>query len=179
MRRSISRRSIGASVSVSKALSGFSAPSRCRRLGHQHQVLDADAVGARLVIAGLVREDHAGLERRVCRAWRCAAGPRAPTGSCRRRGRCRDRSRGRPATDAARASGSSCAPVVPSGKPRVAMAMWPLSTRVKRSRISARRLADRDRARDVGGAVLDIARRNRPGTVRRRDAAVGLASVTR
>ena len=63
-RRSISRRSIGASVSVSKALSGFSAPADRRRFHHQHQVLDADAVGAGLVIAGLVREDHAALERR-------------------------------------------------------------------------------------------------------------------
>ena len=36
-----------------------------------------------------------------------------------------------------RASGSSCAPVVPSGKTAVAMAIWPLSTRVKRSRISS------------------------------------------
>ena len=31
--------------------------------------------------------------------------------------------------------------------------MWPLSTRVKRSRISRRRLADRHRARHIGGAV--------------------------
>ena len=36
---------------------------------------------------------------------------------------------------------------------RVAMAMWPFSTRVKRSRISRGRLADRDGAGDVGGAV--------------------------
>ena len=36
-----------------------------------------------------------------------------------------------------RASVSSCAPVAPTGKRAVAMAMWPLSTRVKRSRISA------------------------------------------
>src|SRR3546814_3938988 len=30
---------------------------------HQHQRLDANAVFARLVITGLVREDHAGFER--------------------------------------------------------------------------------------------------------------------
>jgi len=41
----ISRRSIGASVSVSKALSGFSAPGTVAA-HHQHQVLDADAVAA-------------------------------------------------------------------------------------------------------------------------------------
>ena len=35
-----------------------------------------------------------------------------------------------------RASESSCAPVVPSGKRARAIAMWPFSTRVKRSRIS-------------------------------------------
>ena len=34
-----------------------------------------------------------------------------------------------------------------------ASAMWPFSTRVKRSRISGARLADRDGAGDVGGAV--------------------------
>src|SRR5204863_9070354 len=32
------------------------------RLGHQHEVLDADAVGAFLVVAGLVGDDHAGLQ---------------------------------------------------------------------------------------------------------------------
>ena len=44
-------------------------------------------------------------------------------------------------------------PRVPSGKRAVAMAMWPLSTSVKRSRISVGRRADGDGARDVGGAV--------------------------
>ena len=63
-RGSISRRSIGASVSVSNALSGFSAPATGGAFDHQHQVLDADAVGAGLVVAGLVRQDHAALERR-------------------------------------------------------------------------------------------------------------------
>ena len=61
---SISSRSIGAKVSVSK-------PSSCllRALDldrhDQHQILDADAIFAGLVIAGLVGEDHAGLERLV------------------------------------------------------------------------------------------------------------------
>ena len=36
-----------------------------------------------------------------------------------------------------RARVSSCAPVVPSGKIARAIAMWPRSTRVKRSRISS------------------------------------------
>ena len=35
------------------------------------------------------------------------------------------------------ANESSCAPVVPSGNTAVAIAIWPLSTRVKRARISA------------------------------------------
>ena len=48
---------------------------------HQDQVLDADAVFTGLVVAGLVREDHAGVRARRCRAWRCAAGPRAPRDS--------------------------------------------------------------------------------------------------
>ena len=62
-RLSISRRSIGASVSVSKAFSGFSAPAGAGACDHQHQVLDADAVGGGFVIARLVRQDHAAAER--------------------------------------------------------------------------------------------------------------------
>ncbi len=38
------------------------------RLGHDNEVLDPDAVCARLVVAGLVGEDHAGLENRVAGA---------------------------------------------------------------------------------------------------------------
>ena len=53
-RRSISRRSIGASVNVSKALSGFSAPIGSGAGDHQHQIFDADAVGGGFVVAGLV-----------------------------------------------------------------------------------------------------------------------------
>ena len=34
-------------------------------IGHRHQILDADAVGAGLVVAGLVGDDHAGRERRA------------------------------------------------------------------------------------------------------------------
>ena len=38
--------------------------------------------------------------------------------------------------------GSSCAPLVPSGNTARAIAIWPLSTRVKRSRISSVGVAD-------------------------------------
>ena len=51
--------SIGASVSVSNPSHSPSLPGDLALLD-QHQVLDADAVGAGLVVAGLVREDHAG-----------------------------------------------------------------------------------------------------------------------
>ena len=60
--RTTSRRSIGASVSVSKPIISRSPPGELLGLGHQHQVLDADAVGAFLVVAGLVGDDHAGLQ---------------------------------------------------------------------------------------------------------------------
>ena len=150
----ISRRSIGASVSVSKALSGFSAPATGGPSDHQHQVLDADAVGAGLVVAGLVREDHAALERGG-----------AELGDARRalvhRQIAADAVAGavveierRPPTANWRAKESSCAPVVPSGNTARAIAIWPLSTRVKRSRISAVGSPTADGAGDVGGAVL-------------------------
>ena len=110
-----------------------------------------------LVVAGLVGNDHAGLERRRCRSWRCAAGLRGPTGSCRRRGRCRGRSRARPATAHSAPACRAAQPLVPSGKRAVAMAIWPFSTSVKCRRMSSLGVADGDRAGDVGGAV-DILR---------------------
>ena len=130
------RRSIGASVSVSKPIIGRSPPATFGRLRHQHQVLDADAVGAFLVVAGLVGAGSCRGCSGAVPAWRCAAVPRARTGSCRRHGRCRGRSRGRAPTARWRANGSSSEPRVPSGNARVAMAIWPFSTSVKRSRIS-------------------------------------------
>ena len=60
---SISRRSIGASVSVSNAFIGFSAPAMSAA-DHQLEVLDPDAEGVGLVVAGLVGQDHAALQRR-------------------------------------------------------------------------------------------------------------------
>ena len=151
--RSAARRS-APSVSVSKALSGFSRAGDSRRLGHQDQILDADAVGAGAIIAGLVGQDHAALERRAAELGDARRALRAPRDSCRRRGRCRDRNRGRRCQRNCRANESSCAPVVPSGNTARAMAIWPLSTRVKLSPHLGARRADRDGARDVGGAVL-------------------------
>ena len=64
-------------------------------------------------------------------------------------------SKSRPARQsAARASASICAPFVPGGKTARATAMWPFSTRVKRSRMSGARPSDSDRAGDVGRAVF-------------------------
>src|SRR6185312_13246942 len=37
------------------------------RFLHRHQILDTDAVGAGLVVAGLVADDHAGLQRHGAR----------------------------------------------------------------------------------------------------------------
>ena len=51
--------SIGASVSVSKPCMAMSPPSICCRRRDQDQVLDADAVGAFLVVARLVGQHHA------------------------------------------------------------------------------------------------------------------------
>ena len=70
------------------------------------------------------------------RPARCAAALRGPTGSCRRRGRCHGHSRARlPTTAGGRSCRAGCR-ACPWGSSAVAMAMWPLSTRVKRSRIS-------------------------------------------
>ena len=129
--------SIGASVSVSKALSGFSAPATGGASIDQHQVLDADAVGAGLVVAGLVRQDHAALERHG-----------AELGDARRALVHRQI-----AADAVAGAVIEIEPGLPEKlprerielgaggavreTPRAAMAMWPLSTRVKWSRISA------------------------------------------
>ena len=60
--QSISRRSIGAKVSVSKPFIGFSAPGD-GLFDNEFEVLDPDAIGICLVVAGLVGEDHAALER--------------------------------------------------------------------------------------------------------------------
>ena len=68
---------------------------------------------------------------------------------------------------------------MPLGKRAVAMAMWPLRTSVKRSRISSRRLADGDRARDVGRAVEILRAASRPGTARPARSLRLVASVTR
>ena len=154
----------GRSAPASGSRSRASARSPPGDLGlpHRDQVLDADAVGAGLVVAGLVGDDHAGLQGRRCSApWRCAAAPRARRGRSRRRGRCRGRSRGRPATARARQRVELRAGGAGREAHR-ASAMWPFSTRVKRSRISAVGVADRDGAGDVGGAVEVLARRNRP-----------------
>ena len=163
---SISRGSIGASVSVSNALSGFSPPAIVGAFDHQHQVLDADAVGAGFVIAGLVRQDHAALERRG-----------AELGDARRpfvhrqiaadavAGAVVEVEAGLP-TAPARANGSSCAPVVPSGKHRARDGDVALEHAGEAVAHLRGRRADRDGAGDVGGAVLVLRRRNRSGTVR-------------
>ena len=99
----------------------------------EFEVLDPDAVGIGLVVAGLVGKDHAALQRRgaeleIRRAFmhrEIAADAVA----------CRARNRGRPAPDIA--ARVSCAPVVPSRKIARAIAMCPRGTRVKRSRISS------------------------------------------
>ena len=60
------------------------------------------------------------------------------------------------------AGGRSCRAgcrACPWGRRARASAIWPLSTRVKRSRISAVGVADRDGAGDVGGAVGILAAR--------------------
>ena len=109
---------------------------------------------AGLVVARLVRQDHARLERR-------GAELRQPLRPLVHREIAADAVAGavveiEPGLPErlARASASSCAPDVPFGNTARAMAMWPFSTRVKRSRISPLGSADRDRAGDVGGAVL-------------------------
>src|ERR1700756_4230176 len=63
MPTSIRRRSIGASVSVSNALTGFFGADNVGA-DHELEVLDPDAVGVGLVVAGLVGQDHAALQRR-------------------------------------------------------------------------------------------------------------------
>ena len=132
--RRSARRSMGARVRVSKPSIGRSPPGIGAARRHHLQVLDADAVGAFLVVAGLVGDDHARAQGDgVAAAWRSAAGPRGRRGRSRRRGRCRGRSRGRPPTAAARARASRAEPVVPAGKRTRASARWPFSTRVKRS----------------------------------------------
>ncbi len=59
----MSRRSIGTSVSVSKALSGFSAPASKGPSTTNTKFSIRMPKAAGFVIAGLVREDHAALER--------------------------------------------------------------------------------------------------------------------
>ena len=150
--RSTSRRSIGASVSVSKRLSGFSAP----RLPAPRSPAPDSRCGCRSGRSCNSPARWTGSCRASAprsRAWKCAPVLHAPRDSCRRRDRCRDRSRARPPIDGARAKLSSCAPVMPSGNTARAMAMWPLSTRVKRSRISSVGSPTIDGAGDVGGAV--------------------------
>ncbi len=62
----MSRRSMGQSVSVS---SSRNLPPPISLSDHKNEVLDADAVLPALVVAGLVGEDHARLERQrvACR----------------------------------------------------------------------------------------------------------------
>ena len=58
----MSARSKGARVIVSEFEEGLHAAGLGLRRLHDEQVLKPDAVGARQVIAGLVGDDHAGLE---------------------------------------------------------------------------------------------------------------------
>ena len=111
----IRRRSMGTSVSVSKPIISRSPPGSFSGSVDEHEVLDADAVGALLVIAGLVGDRSCRARARPCRRARSIAGPRARRDSCRRRGRCRDRSRGPCSQSARRAKGSRSMPRVPLG----------------------------------------------------------------
>ena len=70
------RLSIGAKVIVSKPYMSRSAPGIVARFDDE-QIFDADAESAFAVIAGFVRQDHAGFERDARRVSRCAAAPRA------------------------------------------------------------------------------------------------------
>ena len=56
---------MGARVSVSKAEEAVLGALRVVGFLHRHQVLDADAVGAGLVVAGLVGDHHARCEHRA------------------------------------------------------------------------------------------------------------------
>ena len=94
----------------------------------QDQVLDADAVGAFAVVAGLVGEDHAGQQLLGCRSWRCAAALHAPTDRSRRRGRCRARSRGRPSRGRCGRRRRCPSRACPAGKRSIEMPIMPLST---------------------------------------------------
>ena len=141
------------------------APRPAIRFGsttHQFSILTPNRSGG--VIAGLVGNDHARLATASSRSWRCAAVPRAPTNRRRRRGPCRGRNRAPAAQSARRATGVDLRARRPLGEDARAMAIWPLRTRVKRSRISGVGLADRDRAGDVGRARLHTGRRCRSGT---------------
>ena len=79
--------------------------------------------------------------------------------SCRRHGRCRGRNRARPPTGTAGRSCRAACRACPSGRARVATAIWPLRTRVKRSLISAVGVPIDDGAGHVGGAVRILAAR--------------------
>ena len=130
--RSAGGRSAPASASRSPA-SPRSPPSGVDASRTTHQVLDPDAEGAFAVVARLVRQDHA--RPRAVRPT-VATGPLRPFVhaeiGCRRRGRCRDRSRARPAT-APRAPARRCpGPRGPPASGRRLIAIRPFSTRVKR-----------------------------------------------
>ena len=85
-------------------------------------------------------------------SWRCAAAPRARTDSCRRRGRCRGRNRARSPTAAAGRSRRAARRSCPSGSGAGDGDMALQHAREALAHLR-RRLADRDRAGDVGRAV--------------------------
>ena len=95
-------------------------------------------------------------------------------GSCRRRGRCRGRNRDPLPTAAGGRSCRAGCRACPWGTRAVAMAIWPLSTRVKRSRISSVGSPIGDGAGDVGGAVDILAARIDQIERARLELAVGL-----
>ena len=168
------RVSIGTSVNVSKALSGFSAPATGARFRHQHQILDADAVGVGAVIAGLVGQDHAALERRA-----------AELGDARRPFVHRE-----VAADAVAGAVIEIEPGAPEILPRQRIELRAgRAVRKHRARDGDMALehqreipphlggrhAHRDRARDVGGAVLVLAAGIEQIKLVRRNAAIGFA----
>ena len=152
MFRSTRRRSIGASVSVSKRIHRLFGAGD---LGadHQFEILDPDAVSVGLVVAGLVGKDHAALERRG-----------AELGNPRRS--FMDR---KIAADAVAGAVLEIEPGLPQELPRQRVELRAGgAVRKHRARdrdVAAqhagkavahfrRRLADRDGAGDVGGAVF-------------------------
>ena len=134
--RSDGGRSGRRSASRSRASAGRRPRSRSASQ-HMHEVFDADAESAGAVVAGFVRQDHAGQQFLHRERGKCAADLHEPTGRSRRRGRCHGRNRRRPST-------ARCAPAdrdrrraSPLGKRATLMAIMPFRTSVKKRRCSS------------------------------------------